>query len=605
MTIGKNGMKKNIKQNNKITKETKTNNIIKMLFLALCFVGGVNKAGAEDVNVSTATEFGTAYTNAIKSDAADETTIILAAGTYDASETGLRWTQMEIPYKSVIVKAADGADVTLKIKVRSAEADRNGSLTFDGIKLLSTDANGFIDLGKNSADMGDIIFKNCEITATTDNPLNRCLITGGSNTADAYGSINSIQFDNCTIHDLGTSYNLIYTTKIVKSVSVTNSTLYNYGGESLFFARTASTDLAFSFTFTNNTVYRWAKVDNRRAFASVGGNYSSSSIYTFKDNIIDGFKNDGTNDYVENSTISNDNFVLVQSNNGGTINILNNILLGFKNGGEGNNKNNVVWATGGPVITNTNYWPWDATFSDAFGFTAIPFTDAANGDFTIEMKSYPAFATASTVGGPLGAPSTWKYTLTIGSALAATLVLPFETKIPTGITAYTLNYTSGAANVTTTEITTGVLPAHTPVLINATAEGNYTFVSTGKAETGTGTPTFGALHGAYDMANVPTDGTAYILQNQASGVGFYKVTESSTKSINPYRAYLVADKGSGAREFIGIGGTTAIETITPSPNTQSLPLRGESEGAFNLAGQRVGKDYKGIVIVNGKKMINK
>jgi len=91
-----------------------------MLFLALCFVGGVNKAGAEDVNVSTATEFGTAYTNAIKSDAADETTIILAAGTYDASETGLRWTQMEIPYKSVIVKAADGADVTLKIKVRSA-----------------------------------------------------------------------------------------------------------------------------------------------------------------------------------------------------------------------------------------------------------------------------------------------------------------------------------------------------------------------------------------------------------------------------------------------------------------------------------------------------
>ena len=203
---------------------------IKTTVLLAALAGGVATAQADEVNVSTSSEFGTAYTNAIKSDAADETTIILAAGTYDASETGLRWTQMEIPYKSVIVKAADGADVTLKIKVRSAEADRNGSLTFDGIKLLSTDANGFINLESNSADMGDIIFKNCEITATSDNKLDRCLITGGSNT----GTINSIQFDNCTIHDLGTSYNFIYTTKIVKAVSVTNSTLYNYGGVSFF-----------------------------------------------------------------------------------------------------------------------------------------------------------------------------------------------------------------------------------------------------------------------------------------------------------------------------------------------------------------------------------
>lgn len=572
---------------------------IKTTVLLAALAGGVATAQADEVNVSTSSEFGTAYTNAIKSDAADETTIILAAGTYDASETGLRWTQMEIPYKSVIVKAADGADVTLKIKVRSAEADRNGSLTFDGIKLLSTDANGFIDLGSNSANMGDIIFKNCEITATSDNKLDRCLITGGSNTADAYGTINSIQFDKCTIHDLGTSYNFIWTTKIVKAVSVTNSTLYNYGGESLFCARTASTDLAFSFTFTNNTVYRWAKVNSRRAFASVGGNYSSSSIYTFKDNIIDGFKNDGTNDYVENSTVSNDNFVLVQSNNGGTINILNNILLGFKNG-DGSNKNNVVWATGSPVITNTNYWPWDKTLNVAFGFTTIPFTDAANGDFTINLNSYPAFATASTVGSPLGAPSTWKYTWNSGTAKAGTLILPYEANIPDGITAFTLTYTSGSS-ATATEINTGILPANTPVLLNAeTASTNYYFTSTGTVpDAAPSDLQKGAMTGVYSTGYVPANN--YVLQNGDQGLGFYKVTADNTIGIGAYRAYLTPGQNAEAPMISIVFNddmTTGIGNITSAPS--------KDEGvAYNLAGQRVANGYKGLVIKNGKKYIIK
>ncbi len=562
----------------------------KILLVALALVGGASEAWGDVVNVATATEFGTAYTNAIKSDAADETTIIMAAGTYDASETGLRWNQMEIPYKSVIVKAAVGADVTLKIKVRSYETDRNGSLTFDGIKLLSTDANGFIDLGSNSADMGDIIFKNCEITATSDNKLDRCLITGGSNTADAYGTINSIQFDNCTIHNLGTSYNFIYTTKIVKAVSVTNSTLYNYGGESLFFARTASTDLAFSFTFTNNTVYRWAKVNSRRAFASVGSNYSSSSTYTFKDNIIDGF-----NDYVENSTVSNDNFVLVQSSNGGTINILNNILLGFKNG-DGSNKNNVVWATVSPVITNTNYWPWDAMFSGAFGFTVIPFTDAANGDFTINLNSYPAFATASTVGTPLGAPSTWKYTWNSGTAKAGTLILPYEANIPSGITAYTISYSSGDyATATPVAIT---LPANTPVYLTAeTASTPYVFTATGTLPNATPADlTEGALTGAYALTYVPTN--SYVLKSQGGNLGFYKVGTTNPQKINPYRAYLSAPTTAPMLTIdFGGGEVTGITNVKHETTTDNQ--------YYDLQGRLVAQPTKGLYIVNGKKVIIK
>lgn len=50
----------------------------------------------------------------------------------------------------------------------------------------------------------------------------------------------------------------------------------------------------------------------------------------------------------------------------------------------------------------------------------------------------------------------------------------------------------------------------------------------------------------------------------------------------------------GDEEAAGINGVTVEEEVT-----------GIKRGTFNLAGQRVGKDYKGIVIENGKKIIRK
>ena len=496
--------------------------------------------------------------------------------------------------RTVTIKAAEGADVTLIGKVQSYEANRCGSLIFDGIKLRTTTTNGFIDLGNNTTNVGDIIFRNCDFASVTGNALNRCFITGGKNS----GTINSIQFDNCTIHDCCNEYNFIWTEHLVKAVSVTNCTLYNYGGESFFCPRTANTDLAFSFTFTNNTVYRWAKTNSRRAFAMAGSNYSSSSTYTFKDNIIDGFMSDGSNAYVENMTVNNDNFVLVQTGKGGTIDIENNILLGFKNG-DGSNKNNVVWATGSPVITNINYWPWDHTLNDAFGFTTIPFTDAANGDFTINLNNYPAFATASTVGTPLGAPSTWKYTWNSGTAKAGTLILPYEANIPEGVSAYTLTYTSGDA-ATATKITTGVLPANTPVLLNAeTASNDYCFTSTGTVPNAAPSDLQkGAMTGVYSTGYVPAN--SYVLQNGAEGLGFYKVTEDNTIGIGAYRAYLTPGQNAEAPMLsiaFSDGQTTGLKIVAK----EQLTL----DNVFNIAGQRVANGYKGLVIKNGKKYIIK
>lgn len=92
----------------------------------------------------------------------------------------------------------------------------------------------------------------------------------------------------------------------------------------------------------------------------------------------------------------------------------------------------------------------------------------------------------------------------------------------------------------------------------------------------------------------------YCLANKSKGVGFYQV--ASTVTIPANKAYLeIATSASTSAKYysIGIGGnTTGIQAI----HQNSVKADGIM---YSLSGQRVGKDYKGIVICNGKKMIKK
>ena len=95
------------------------------------------------------------------------------------------------------------------------------------------------------------------------------------------------------------------------------------------------------------------------------------------------------------------------------------------------------------------------------------------------------------------------------------------------------------------------------------------------------------------------DGNIYCLAKKASnGVGFYQV--ASTVTIPANKAYLEINAANSAKYYsIGIGGnTTGIQAIQQN----SVKADGIM---YSLSGQRVGKDYKGIVICNGKKMIKK
>ena len=101
--------------------------------------------------------------------------------------------------------------------------------------------------------------------------------------------------------------------------------------------------------------------------------------------------------------------------------------------------------------------------------------------------------------------------------------------------------------------------------------------------------------------SVDANSKIYVFANDESyGIGFYKA--SGTGTLAAHKAYLDLSRSSfNARDFLGFDFGEATGIANVDVNTKfdaNAPM-------YNLAGQRVGKNYKGVVIVNGKKMLNK
>ena len=236
----------------------------------------------------------------------------------------------------------------------------------------------------------------------------------------------------------------------------------------------------------------------------------------------------------------------------------------------------------------------------------------ATGIFDIADESYGLVRSGS--GGDM--KLTQAYNLAVTAAGAATLVLPFESTIPSGVEAYTLTHTSGASTVNAEAVET-TLPANTPVLINA-EEGTYKFVSTatsGDPATGSDPVTVGALTGVYADQTFGTDiavDNHYILNKVDENVGFYRA--ASGKVIGANRAYLTTTSASEARALTIVfgGNITGIEEVQEvqevlgqakrSPSDVRLQEFKDSE-YYDLSGRRVANPTKGIYIKDGKKYI--
>lgn len=157
-----------------------------------------------------------------------------------------------------------------------------------------------------------------------------------------------------------------------------------------------------------------------------------------------------------------------------------------------------------------------------------------------------------------------------------------------GLTAYTLTVDETNKTVTAKAFT-GVVPAGGAVLVKGDASKAYTLTPA----TTEGDATF-----ATDLKTGATkaDGTQYGFTSKSGTPAFAQVV--SGQDIPSKKGYIVLNGASAAKYSICFGDeATGIHTIEAASAANAT--------MYNLAGQRVDKAYKGIVIVNGKKYLNK
>lgn len=157
-----------------------------------------------------------------------------------------------------------------------------------------------------------------------------------------------------------------------------------------------------------------------------------------------------------------------------------------------------------------------------------------------------------------------------------------------GLTAYTLTVDETNKTVTAKAFT-GVVPAGGAVLVKGTANTAYTLTPA----TTEGDATF-----ATDLKTGATkaNGTQYGFTSKSGTPAFAQVQLG--QDIPAKKGYIVLSGASAAKYSICFGDeATGIQTIEAASAANAA--------MYNLAGQRVDKAYKGIVIVNGKKYLNK
>ena len=191
--------------------------------------------------------------------------------------------------------------------------------------------------------------------------------------------------------------------------------------------------------------------------------------------------------------------------------------------------------------------------------------------------------------------------VTIGETGYATLYYSsLALTVPAGVKGYTCSLAGGSFKMEEVFTEGKIIPASTGVLLNGTP-GTYTF----NVSSETGTPVADNWLKGSDEEAMTEGGERYYMlsldaNSTAGSVGFYWGAANGGAFTNgAHKAYLCVKPGvAGAKTCYRFDGqTTAIDgTRADKPTT--------ADGAvYNLAGQRVDRSYKGVVIKNGKKYI--
>jgi hypothetical protein len=188
-------------------------------------------------------------------------------------------------------------------------------------------------------------------------------------------------------------------------------------------------------------------------------------------------------------------------------------------------------------------------------------------------------------------------TMLVKAGQWGTFIAPFDVAIPDGVNAYTVTGVNASDYMVKEDVIT-TIPANTPVLLENTTEDPVNTTFYGKDLSDADSYTKGLLTGIYTAATIPAG--SYVLQtpNRTGVQAFYPLASELTGGT-PNRCYLTLPTSAAKRNAIFFDkeeGTTSIE----APNATN----GEDGVFYNLAGQRVNRSYKGIIIHNRKAKLN-
>ena len=260
----------------------------------------------------------------------------------------------------------------------------------------------------------------------------------------------------------------------------------------------------------------------------------------------------------------------------------------------------------GSVITLTcsseNVFSTATTFNGAAGKLsgkkAITYTATEDGDVKVIVADKNIYLTTITVTYPYVAPKEYKFVAEDDDFY--TLYLDYAVTVPANVKAYTgaLN----GNNMVLAEITDGYIKAGNAVLIQAKAADAYTFVENTTAEAGTynGNALKGVLVDT-PLSDIEKQGTVLTLgKNSEDQVGFRQPKNTYVSANKAYIDYV--NNAPGAPAFVRIllpGEVTGIEGV------QSVQQKATTNAIYNMMGQRVDANAKGLILMNGKKVIRK
>ena len=200
--------------------------------------------------------------------------------------------------------------------------------------------------------------------------------------------------------------------------------------------------------------------------------------------------------------------------------------------------------------------------------------------------------------------SSSSYTLTTEDTDYYSLYLDYNATVPKNVTAYTGSLSADEKTLVLSQITDGVIPAKTGVLVKSTVAGNYTFNQSATEPSATSDSDLKGVTTATEVSALEVEGkTVLTLGIKNKVVGFRKPAGGI---VGANKAYLLVTTttpsgGAGAPELvIGIDDdeTTGINGVKAENADVDAPM-------FNIAGQHVSNNAKGLVIKNGKKYMLK